>query len=147
MLFPRPEKTPIPAPAVGYSGAGFLWRNSGFCGVIRGMPETSSSRTWFETVFELNEPRTWQNRVAGILILCGSSHLIWKAVNVLHLWDIWWNFLTADPYELNGITRMSDTASAFAAIGSLILLLPAIYGLCLLSLNFSNRLGRMVGSN
>ena len=81
------------------------------------------------------------------MIICGSSHLIWKAVAVFQLWDIWWNFLTADPYELDGVTRVSDTASAFAAIGSLILLLPAIYGVCLLSLNFSNRLGRMVGSN
>ena len=111
------------------------------------MSETSSSLTWFETIFELNEPRTWQNRVAGILILCGSSHLIWKAVTVFHLWGVWWNFLTADPYELNGVAGLTDRASAFAAIGRLVLLLPAIYGVCLLSLNFSNRLGRMVGYN
>ena len=122
------------------AGFGVLW-------FVLIMPETSRSRTWFETVFELKEPRTWQNRVAGILILCGSSHLIWKAITVFHLRDIWWNFLTADHYELNGLTRMSDTASTYAAIGSLILLLPAIYGVCLLSINFSNKLGRMVGYN
>jgi len=112
------------------------------------MSETSSSRTWFEIIFELNEPRTWQNRVAGILILCGSSHLIWKAITVFHLGDIWWNFLASNNYGIKELfPDMSHTASVYAAIGSLILLLPAIYGVCLLSINFSNKLGRMVGYN
>ena len=64
MRLPLSEKTltPTPAPAVGYSGAGFSWRDSGFCDVCWGMAfKTGKS----------------QIRFGGVLALVGNLGLLY----------------------------------------------------------------------
>ena len=59
------------------------------------MPETSSSRTWFETVFELNEPRMaecdgWNFRNGSCMLLLESRK---RLTPMGILGPIFWNRL------------------------------------------------------